>query len=197
MNSAQSNVVILGEHDVFLKNGQPICTSLTVAARFGKRHADVMRALQALECSNEFAERNFALSEYVDETGRSLPMYTMTYEGFVFLVMGFTGKEAARLKESFIKKFRDMEEKLRGASASLSSPDQMVISKDDYIALLKAKVGFLEAKKGKRPNVSAADLATIYRLRDLGFGPAKIGQEINRSKSTVATVLRRRRRAGF
>lgn len=49
-------------------------TSLLVAQAFGKRHADVLRAISNTECSEGFTERNFALSEYVDPTGRTLPM---------------------------------------------------------------------------------------------------------------------------
>lgn len=79
MNNAQTNVVILGERDVFVKNGQPICTSLAVAARFGRRHADVLNTIQNIECSKEFGQRNFSLSSYISEQAKELPMYTMLF----------------------------------------------------------------------------------------------------------------------
>ena len=53
---------------VIVKNGKPICNSLMVAEKFEKRHADVIRAIQNLECSPDFTERNFAFSEYKDST---------------------------------------------------------------------------------------------------------------------------------
>ncbi|HHW1662346.1 TPA: Rha family transcriptional regulator [Pseudomonas aeruginosa] len=98
---------------VEIVDGQPTTTSLDVAARFGKRHADVIRAISKLDCSSEFTERNFALSEYADPTGRALPQYRMTRDGFTFLCMGFTGKEAAKWKEAYINAFNRLEQELR------------------------------------------------------------------------------------
>lgn len=94
---------------VIVKEGKALCTSLMVAEKFEKRHADILRAIQNLECSNDFTERNFASSEYKDATGRILPMIEMTRDGFVFLAMGFTGKEAAAWKEAYINAFNKME----------------------------------------------------------------------------------------
>src|SRR5262245_16708281 len=67
---------------VEVRNGVPMVSSLEVAERFKKRHADVLRAIQSLDCSEQFTERNFAFSTYTDRTGRSLPMCWMTREGF-------------------------------------------------------------------------------------------------------------------
>lgn len=39
-------------------------------------------------------------------------MYTMTKDGFVFLIMGFTGKKAAAFKEAYIAEFNRMEAEL-------------------------------------------------------------------------------------
>lgn len=94
-------------------SGQVMATSLQVAEHFGKRHADVIRAIRNLGCSPEFTERNFALSEFVDGSGRSLPMFHITRDGFAMLAMGFTGKEAMRWKEAYITSFNAMEAKLR------------------------------------------------------------------------------------
>ena len=97
---------------VFLKNEQALTTSLKVAEYFGKRHNDVLRAITA---SNQ-ALRNFAHSEkafikssYTDETGKSNPMYLLNRDGFMFVVMGFTGKKAAELKWNYIQEFNRME----------------------------------------------------------------------------------------
>lgn len=97
---------------VFIENGRTVTDSLTVAEVFGKRHSDVLRSIEALECSEEFTERNFALSNYKDSTGRALPKYIITQDGFSFLVMGYTGKEAARFKEMYIAEFNRMREQL-------------------------------------------------------------------------------------
>ncbi|OIV46815.1 hypothetical protein BK025_08760 [Sodalis sp. TME1] len=87
---------------VTIQNGKAVTTSLDVADYFDKRHDNVLRAIERLDCSEKFTALNFEVSEYTDSTGRKLPMYTMTKDGFVFLVMGFTGKKAAAFKEAYI-----------------------------------------------------------------------------------------------
>lgn len=95
-------------HAVFIENQQIKTTSLKVAEAFDKNHRDVLRKLENLECSTDFIERNFALNEYKDKIGRTLPMYEMTKDGFIFLVMGFTGSKAAQIKEAYINAFNQM-----------------------------------------------------------------------------------------
>lgn len=92
-----------------------VVSSLDVAETFEKRHADVLRDIEELGCSDEFRERNFALSKYSVETNkRSYPMYYMTRDGFTILVMGYTGDKAMKFKEAYIKQFNAMERVLLG-----------------------------------------------------------------------------------
>lgn len=100
---------------VFIDNSRPVTDSLIVADTFGKRHADVMRDIRNLECSEEFNQRNFAQIEYTDESNRTYPKYLITQDGFSFLVMGYTGKEAARFKEMYIGEFNRMRDELLSA----------------------------------------------------------------------------------
>ena len=90
-----------------------VVSSLDVAETFEKRHADVLRDIEKLECSQEFRERNFALSSYKSVQNKSLPMYYITKDGFVLLVMGYTGIKAMRFKLAYIKQFNAMEKLLR------------------------------------------------------------------------------------
>ncbi|QJU41328.1 Rha family transcriptional regulator [Serratia marcescens] len=98
--------------EIIVSHGQAVTTTRSVSDFFGKRHADVIRRVETIDCSPEFTERNFALSDYQDPTGRTLPMYQITKNGFVFLVMGFTGKKAAQFKEAYIAEFDRMENEL-------------------------------------------------------------------------------------
>ena len=91
------------------ENGIPTTTSLVIAQAFEKNHFDVLKAIKNLECSQNFTDSNFAVSEYTDSTGRKLPMYQITRDGFAFLAMGFTGKKAAAWKERFLEAFNAME----------------------------------------------------------------------------------------
>ena len=95
---------------VYLKNDEPVCSSLQVAEKFGKRHADVMRSIDNLikNDSTQNCVQCFKQSAYKDDTGKSNKMYVMNKDGFAFLVMGFTGKKANEWKWQYIKAFNQM-----------------------------------------------------------------------------------------
>lgn len=44
----------------------------------------------------EFRHLNFEVSNYLNRQGKLMPYAEMTRDGFMFLAMGFTGKEAAK-----------------------------------------------------------------------------------------------------
>lgn len=99
------------------KDGVVRVDSRVVADAFGKEHKSVLRAIKAIigeesGFSPEFTGHNFALSKYTDPTGRRLPCYLMTRDGFVALAMGFTGKKADQFKEAYINRFNEMEQQL-------------------------------------------------------------------------------------
>ena len=96
-----------------VKDGRAIVTSLLVAAHFGKLHKNVLQAIQSLDCSPEFSRLNFQPAEYLDEQGKPRPNYEITRDGFTFLAMGFTGREAAQWKERYIAAFNEMEANLQ------------------------------------------------------------------------------------
>ena len=112
LNSCPTNGLVMVNHD------QVVTTSLKVAEYFRKPHKDVLKSIRTLECSTEFTGRNFSpcfyFSELRNNVKRKLPMYYMTRDGFTLLVMGFTGKIAARFKEAYINAFNEMERKLSG-----------------------------------------------------------------------------------
>ena len=88
--------------------------SRSVAALFEKEHKNVLRDIAKIiepesGLSEEFTRLNFELSKYKDSTGRKLPCYQMTRDGFTILVMGYTGEKAMRFKELYIKRFNEME----------------------------------------------------------------------------------------
>jgi Rha family phage regulatory protein len=92
-----------------------VVTSLDVAETFGKRHSDVLRDIENLECSPEFRKRNFAFSKYsVENNKKTYPMVYMTRDGFTILAMGYTGEKVMKFKEAYINQFNQMEELLKG-----------------------------------------------------------------------------------
>ncbi|MGN1056974.1 MAG: Rha family transcriptional regulator, partial [Comamonas sp.] len=108
--------------DLVVVDGQITTTSLQIAEHFGKRHKNVMQAIANLECSPEFNRLNFQPVEYLDAKGEKRPCYRITRDGFVFLAMGFTGKEAAQWKEAYITAFNKMEAELRAKEKPAADP---------------------------------------------------------------------------
>ncbi|EJS0504717.1 Rha family transcriptional regulator [Escherichia coli] len=102
----------LSQPEIAIVDGQAVTSSLAVANFFSKRHDDVLKKIRTLECSASFTARNFSVSDYTDCTGRKLPCYQITRDGFAFLAMGFTGKRAAQFKEAYINAFNQMEKQL-------------------------------------------------------------------------------------
>lgn len=93
-------------------DGKPCITSLQIAEHFGKLHKNVLQAIQSLDCPAQFTELNFQPSQYLDSTGRALPMYYISRDGFTVLAMGFTGKRAMAWKLAYIAAFNAMEAEL-------------------------------------------------------------------------------------
>ncbi|MDS1677210.1 Rha family transcriptional regulator, partial [Escherichia coli] len=86
----------IAQPELCIVAGKVVTSSLSVACYFRKQHKNVIQKIASLECSAEFTELNFQPSEYTDASGRKLPCYQITRDGFAFLAMGFTGKRAAR-----------------------------------------------------------------------------------------------------
>ncbi|HAY5394467.1 TPA: peptidase [Shigella flexneri] len=113
----------LTQPEIAIVDGQAVTSSLAVANFFSKRHDDVLKKIRTLECSASFTARNFSVSDYTDCTGRKLPCYQITRDGFAFLAMGFTGKRAARFKEAYINAFNQMEKLLSKPSTLSDAAD--------------------------------------------------------------------------
>ncbi|MEN8292078.1 Rha family transcriptional regulator [Acinetobacter radioresistens] len=107
---------------VFIQDQQVKTNSLKVAELFGKQHKNVIQKIESLDCSPEFTSANFSAHVQSIEIGngatRESKYYEMTKDGFVFLVMGFTGATAARIKEAYINTFNQMAAMLYNAQGN-------------------------------------------------------------------------------
>ncbi|EAA8037454.1 Rha family transcriptional regulator [Salmonella enterica subsp. enterica] len=102
--------------EITIHDNRPVTTSVSVANFFGKQHKHVLEKIRSLDCSPAFNTANFSAIAITTQAGfdeRETEAYEMTKDGFVFLVMGFTGKKAARFKEAYIAEFNRMEEEIR------------------------------------------------------------------------------------
>lgn len=125
---------------VAVENEHAVTTSLRVAEVFGKQHKNVVRDIKSLDCSEEFRKLNFEPSKIAYQNGnikKQLPMYYITRDGFMFLVMGFTGKTAAKWKEAYIKAFNEMEAKIRAEQMAKAIEEHDRKEAEEYEKLLE------------------------------------------------------------
>ncbi|NUW66937.1 Rha family transcriptional regulator [Vibrio coralliilyticus] len=112
---------------IYLNESQTLVTnSFSVAKYFGKQHKNIIRDITSLDCSRAFTELNFELCFKTShlQNNKRIPYYQMSKNGFMFLVMGFTGKKAALIKEKYILAFDAMEKQLAGIPELKSSSAQ-------------------------------------------------------------------------
>lgn len=98
--------------------GRAFTTSQNVAEAFGKQHYHVLAKVRELECSDHFLTHNFSWVQF-EHRGNTYDAVEMTKDGFMFLVMGFTGKKAAAIKEGYIGAFNWMADQLGISSQEL------------------------------------------------------------------------------
>lgn len=162
------------------ETNEAMADSRDVAAYFGKRHGDVLRAIQNLTCSQEFRQRNFASFKINDLTGESTSRVEMTKDGFTFLAMGFTGGRAATFKERYIEQFNVMESELRNRPAfdptvALNDPAWL----RNTLTVYTEKVIALEAANKEM----SADVAAFDRI-------AKADGSLNVTEAAKALQMR-------
>ncbi|SMC38091.1 Rha family transcriptional regulator [Papillibacter cinnamivorans] len=181
---------------VFEKSDRPMTDSLKVAEQFGKDHKNVMRDIKELDCSSEFSRLNFEPSKRKDERGKWQPIYNMTFDGFIFLVMGYRGRKAAQLKEAYIHEFNRMADFIRkletakAESRELTDAIKFAHADGEYhnyhfsnefdlinrIALgapakkIRKERGIPETADSVRPYLTDAEIASVVRLQRFDAG---------------------------
>lgn len=159
---------------VHFSNNRLVTTSLDISNHFGKRHKNVLRDIENLECSEEFAKLNFELCYKISElqNGKRLPYYEITRDGFVFLCMGFTGAAAAQWKEKYINAFNQME-------------NRIVQDQNQVLALQAAFLKFAPRE------------AQIIQYYQMGLGLSEIGRLVDLAAGSVAKRLKHLTKLGL
>lgn len=99
-------------HVEFLPDGRtPVVSSREVAARFGKKHKNVLQDIERLrgQLPVEYHGLNFQPVGYLDAKGESRRAFALTRDGFTLLAMGFTGAPAVAWKLKYIEAFNALE----------------------------------------------------------------------------------------
>ncbi|MCD8239392.1 MAG: Rha family transcriptional regulator [Clostridiales bacterium] len=167
-----------------------ITTSRMIAEVFEKRHADVLRDIENLGCSDKFRERNFAFSEYkVKGNNKTYHEYIITRDGFTLLVMGYTGEKAMLFKEKYIHAFNEMEKELKRL---YEERKQWEIERAKGITIrhvltdtIKMKVAESPHKKFAYPNYTKLIYKTLF-----GKGFKELQEELGiKAKESVRDYL--------
>lgn len=164
---------------VSLHSGRPATTSLDVAQFFGKRHDHVMRSVRDLmdNCPEKFTAPNFGVSEYTDETGRSLPMFILYRDGFMLLVMGYTGKKALAMKLAYIEAFNRMEEELARQKEAARNITQDIVDFPRSLSITPSSVAYrkpLRALVGSWAKLSNAPFDACWNQLKAAFNLTNI-----------------------
>ncbi|MCT7942401.1 Rha family transcriptional regulator [Shewanella holmiensis] len=175
---------------VFINGQQTITNSLVVADYFGKRHSHVLRKIDEIlaDAPSEFTSAHFwanVQNQQVGTSQRDLKCYHLTKDGFMFLVMGFTGAKAAELKINFINAFNEAQKRLsrtthpferqrmmftwEGGKIVSSQPindDQFVTSRDKLVQYMR-EPRFLSLEQLLEISEAAnQQIATLARLAE-------------------------------
>ena len=143
-----------------------ITTSLQVAEVFEKEHARILRDIRELPCSEDFRNGNFAESSYINSQNKKQPMYQITKDGFVLLVMGYTGEKAMKFKEDYIKAFNKMENELKRIYIERQQwqieRDKGVVIRHILTDTIKMKIADSPHKRFAYPNYTNLIYRTLF-----------------------------------
>lgn len=98
---------------VSLENNVLVTDSLRVARHFGKQHKHVLRAIDNMEIKDDLRKRIFAFTflpiNMPFGAVRQDRAVRMTKDGFILLVMGFSGRQAMDIKVAYLEAFNALE----------------------------------------------------------------------------------------
>ena len=164
---------------VSLHSGRPATTSLEVAKFFGKQHQRVMRSIDDLRSNTpeSFSASNFGRAEYSDEQGKPRPMFILYRDGFMLLVMGYTGKKALAMKLAYIEAFNRMEEELARQKEAARNITQDIVDFPGTLSITPSSVADrkpLRALVGSWAKLSNAPFDACWNQLKAAFNLANI-----------------------
>jgi Rha family phage regulatory protein len=182
---------------VQITNDQITTTSTDLAKHFDKRHYNILRKIENLECSAEFHALNFEVMEKEVEIGlgktRKEPMYRITRDGFVFLAMGFTGTKAAQFKEAYINAFNQMEKQLHEQKQLPATTDNLALAETDKYQLLNNIVKSMQIQSDPVvvPSKELIDLIQAVRMYQTQIAQLRTPDWVNDNITRVKDYAQR------
>ncbi|WP_308028547.1 Rha family transcriptional regulator [Neisseria bergeri] len=148
------NVISINfQNFVQIQNSQIVTTSEFVAQAFDKQHKHVLEKIEQIskEIKASFFEPNFRLKAKQVKTGfgyRETKSYELTKDGFMLLVMGFTGKQAMAIKIAYIEAFNAMSKAILYLNNTVSDGIKPAKTTADDRTGLRQAVAALVGRKG-------------------------------------------------
>jgi Rha family phage regulatory protein len=109
------------ELSIFEHNERAVVSSRVVAEKFEKRHNDVVATIESKIknlTTEKFVVKDYFIRSSFEHRGNHYKEYLLTRDGFSFIVMGFTGKEADLWKLKYIAAFNAMESYIKERQSS-------------------------------------------------------------------------------
>lgn len=153
------------------QNGSELVTdSRAVAIAFGKRHSDVLRAVDRRMRSTRdairgHAQRNFASGVYPDGNGQMRPMYRMTAKGLSELTMGFSGDDACEVRIRFVDAFEAVAQRLADRERNIT--EQLHdLTRREATSEVKGQIGskLMNERKREKPGL-AVERVTLESIQ--------------------------------
>lgn len=185
-----TNLTTNPDHFITSLDGQLITSSLLIAEAFKKEHKDVLRKIESLDIDDDFSSAHFYAHVQKVSVGngaqRESKVYRMTKDGFMLLVMGFTGKRAMDIKIAYINAFNRMAAQLslRPTVAQLANGR---ITPEQQEALKKL---VLTRSKSVPPAHQARAAITLWSALKSHFGRSYKEIDANQYSEALALVLR-------
>ena len=138
---------------VQIQNSQIVTTSEFVAQAFGKEHKNLLARIEQIskEIKASFFELNFKPKAKQVKPGfgfRETKSYELTKDGFMLLVMGFTGKQAMAIKIAYIEAFNAMSKAILDLNNTVSDGIKPAKTTADDRTGLRQAVAALVGRKG-------------------------------------------------
>lgn len=161
------------------RDGAELVTdSRAVALAFGKRHKNVLRAIDSMRGSSrlEIADHyrlNFEPVDFLDVKGERRPMYRMTAKGLSELAMSFSGEDARVVRIRFLNAFEEVATRLARCEKSLT--DMLhELERRETPSLVKGQIGskLMNERRTEKRDFTEQRAALMQKAQPLLFHSA-------------------------
>lgn len=160
--------------------------SRDIAEKFEKQHKHVLESIRRLIGDAPTTQPNFRPFRIKDLAGDSTSHVEMTRDGFMLLVMGFTGKKALEWKVRYIEAFNKMEAELKQKRSTIRNDGKRV--RNEFTTVL-GKHGVTDYRRATNSIYTGLWDTDASGLRKRHNLPAKANCRDHMSSIALGSVL--------